>query len=446
MDNNALYNNDPIIALATPLARSALAIIRLSGVGTLSLLKPSFTGKLKESNKLVFGKIININTSKVLDEVTIVSFHNKAGYTGEESAEIFCHGNPYIIQTLLDYFLDIGFRLALPGEFSFRAVRNNKIDLTQAEAVHELIMANTALSAESALNRLSGRLGREFLVIYNYFIDRLGKIEAYLDYPGEELEPFVWEPLDGIRNQLNNYLKYEPVAHILKDGALVVLAGEPNVGKSSIFNWLLQEERAIVSQEAGTTRDYIEMTLDIKGYPLRLVDTAGLRESNEEVEKIGIQHSFNLLNKADLIVYVTTSNQLADINFIDKYSHKLLWVENKCDDGQNGYSLLNLTPIAISAQKQIGHNKLLNAILEKLDPEAIAHNKEITLLGSTRQREILKEVLLEIKNIEGVAQKENLDLIAFSLRRVCNHFSQLLGGDVQDEAMSSMFKQFCLGK
>ncbi|NIZ18413.1 tRNA uridine-5-carboxymethylaminomethyl(34) synthesis GTPase MnmE [Entomospira culicis] len=442
----ALYTNEPIVALATPWGRSALAVIRLSGEGTLALLASSFTGKLDQSHRMVFGKLVDRQSNQTLDEVMIAPFTHGAGYTGEEACEIYCHGNPHLIETILHYLVSCGFRLALPGEFSYRAVKHGKMDLTQAEAVHELIMAQTALAAQSALHRLSGGLGKEFGAIYQAIIDRLGAVEAYLDYPEEELEPFVWLPLDSLREQLFRYLKEEPIGQILQEGALVVLAGEPNVGKSSLFNWLVGSERAIVSPEAGTTRDYIEVTLDVHGYPIRLVDTAGLRESAQAIEQMGIQKSYELLAQADVILYLTTPAQPADDDFMLMYRDKLIWLENKRDalarDAQVGME----ERLAISVLKGLGLEEMLAKLVAHIDPDGVAKRREHALLGSLRQREIVQQALNTLVECEALAKEDALDLVAFTLRKASGYFAQLIGTDMQQDAMDAMFRQFCLGK
>ncbi|NIZ40417.1 tRNA uridine-5-carboxymethylaminomethyl(34) synthesis GTPase MnmE [Entomospira entomophila] len=442
MINDAIYDQSPMVALATPMARSALAVIRLSGSGVITILSQIFDRRLSISGKLVFGRLHN--KEEIVDEVMIVPFLGGSGYTGEEAAEIFCHGNPFLIQRVIDLCVSNGCRLALPGEFSYRAVKNGKIDMTQAEAVHELIMAQTDLASQSAMTRLSGQLGHEVREVYQVIIDQLGAIEAYLDYPEEELDEFIWRPLLPVINQLKTYLQHEPVSQILQDGARIVIAGEPNVGKSSLFNWFLGEERAIVSATAGTTRDYIESMLDIQGYPIRLIDTAGLRHTEEEIEQQGIQKSYDLLKQADVILYVFVDPRFIDQDLCSMHKEKLIFVQNKCDTCEN---YLGEDSIAhISVREKHGLSLLVERIIAQIDPENIARSKETALLGSVRQKELVRTVLQALQQAELLVSEHNLDLVAFSLRQAAGALSEFLGSDIQDDAMQAMFRQFCLGK
>lgn len=439
-----MYDQSPIVALATPMSRSALAIIRLSGCNVITILSKIFDRSLAISGKLVFGRLKINDTQEIVDEVMIVPFLGGSGYTGEEAAEIFCHGNPFIMQRIMDLCVSNGCRLALPGEFSYRAVKNGKIDMTQAEAVHELIMAQTDLASQAAMTRLSGQLGQEIRQIYQVIIDQLGSIEAYLDYPEEELDSFVWKPLTSIISQLQSYLQHEPVAQILQDGARIVIAGDPNVGKSSLFNWFLGEERAIVSAIAGTTRDYIESMLDIQGYPIRLIDTAGLRHTEEEIEQQGIQKSYDLLRKADVILYVFVDPRMIDQDICHEHKEKLIFIQNKCDDQNYVESADNI--IHISVRHKYGLSRLVEQILAHIDPDNIARSKEVALLGSVRQKELIRTVLHALSQAELLVSDDNLDLVAFSLRQAAGALSTFLGSDIQDDAMQAMFRQFCLGK
>jgi tRNA modification GTPase len=441
--NDNYQNEEPIVALATPSGRSALAIIRLSGKGTHALLQPSFSRELSQSAQMIFGRLVDLANQRLLDEVMIAPFMDGSGYTGEEAAEIFCHGNPFIIRSIIDYLRQIGFRLALPGEFTYRAVRSGKIDLTQAEAVHEVITASTSYASKAALGRLGGGLGRDFQSIYQAIVNRLGAVEAYLDYPEAELDEFVWQPLEALQERLRRYLNHEPVAQMLREGAQVVIAGEPNVGKSSLFNWLIGENRAIVSSVAGTTRDYLEVMIDLGGYPICLVDTAGLHASTDAIEQLGIAKSYEQCNAADLILYLTTADKPLALGELAPFADKILHIQNKCDDDHVGVAV---GAMGISVQNQLGLEALLERMIQRLDPSAIASRSEVQLLGSVRQKDIVQEALRLLGEAEALAQTESLDLVAFSLRTACGCFAQLLGSNVQEDAMDAMFRQFCLGK
>jgi tRNA modification GTPase len=435
----------PIVALATPYGRAALAIIRISGDRSVALIKPFFSheAKLTTSGQMVFGRLYDEHQI-LLDEVMIAPFFNGAGYTGEEAAEIYLHGNPIIAQNIIAFLCRHGFKAASPGAFTYRAFMLGKMDLAQAESVHEVITAQTAQASHAALQRLSGTLSRQLNDYYQQLIAHLAALEARLNYPEEESDFYEVPNFMQLLKELKALLDSFKVSRILMEGALVVVAGAPNVGKSSIFNRFSGQDRAIVSPQAGTTRDYIETTINLQGYPVRLVDTAGLRKSEDSIEQLGIAKSEQLMREADLILYVvdaSTHNFTEPMTWL--YPEKTLAVANKID----------LCPVksielfvACSTVCEEGLNALIEAVCLALDPEAVALRTQSSLLGSVRQYDHCfkahQAVLFAHKHSAHLA----LDELAYHLRLAAQELAILLGNEVEQDAMNAMFSTFCLGK
>ncbi len=440
------YNvGEPIAALATPYGRSALAIIRVSGTESVALLKPFFSqsDKLITSGQMVFGRLYD-EEKTLLDEVMIAPFFNGAGYTGEEAAELYLHGNPIIAQNILAFLCRHGFKVAAPGEFTYRAFMLGKIDLAQAESVHEVITAQTAQASNAALQRLSGTLSRQLNDYYQQIIAHLAALEARLNYPEEESDFYEVPSFTPLMEQLQTMLDSFKVSRILMEGALVVVAGEPNVGKSSLFNRFLGQDRAIVSPQAGTTRDYLETIVNLQGYPVRLVDTAGLRDSDDSIEQQGIAKSEQLMHEADLILYVVDAHTH---NFaqplVMTYPEKTLAVANKIDlCPQKNIELF----VPCSATTTEGLNELIGAVCLALDPTAVAQRTQSSLLGSVRQYDHCFKAHQAVKFVEERASYLALDELAHHLRLAAEELATLLGRQVEPDAMNAMFSTFCLGK
>lgn len=436
---------EPIAALATPYGRAALAIIRVSGANAVTLLTPFFSQptKLITSGQMVFGRLHN-EQQTLLDEVMVAPFFNGAGYTGEEAAEIYLHGNPLIAQNILAFLCRIGFRAAAPGEFTYRAHMLGKMDLAQAESVHEVITAQTAQASQAALHRLSGALSRQLNSYYQQLIDHLAAVEARLNYPEEETDFYEVPSFTPLLTGLQGLLDSFKVSRILMEGALVVVAGAPNVGKSSLFNRLLGEDRALVSPLAGTTRDYIETLVNLQGYPVRLVDTAGLRTSADSIEQMGIAKSEQLMEQADLILYVVDANAYDFTQPLTTlYPSKTLAVANKMDL----CPAKTVAPfVPCSAVGDEGLVALITAVCTALDPEAVAARTQSSLLGSVRQYDHCFKAHQAVQFVQSRASQLALDELAHHLRHGAGELAALLGRQVEPDAMNAMFSAFCLGK
>jgi tRNA modification GTPase len=443
-DTSASYAVDtPIIALATPYGRSAIAAIRLSGTGSIRLFAKFFSGgeRLTAAAKMVYGHITDENHN-VLDEVMAVPFFAPRSYTGEEAVEIYGHGNMLLTESIIRLFLRNGFRHALPGEFTYRAFLHGKLDLTQAEAVHELIESAGEQAARAALTRLEGRLSLKINTLYQNSLTILAHLNAHLDYPDEETEALPLFNVDNDLAVLQQLVSSYNTSRLMQEGAVVVIAGIPNVGKSSLFNLLLNYDRAIVSPVAGATRDYIEAGFTLEGIPIRLTDTAGLRVTNDTLEQIGVDKSRKLLEEADIIIYLTDAANPVITEELANYHDKSIFVANKCDKSPppEGY-------IAISVLKEEGINQLTTALLQKLNLADPQSRKEAALLGSARQQELCLEALKALENFKMLLNADgDISELAYYMKNMSRALAAVLGKNADKEAMDTMFSTFCLGK
>jgi tRNA modification GTPase len=460
--NEIYYGGDsPIAACATALAETALSLIRASGNGSIELLADCFSRpdalRGAEANTVVYGWIVD--GGKPVDEVLLSVYRAPKSFTGEDGVDISCHGGFAAGRAILQTLQKHGFRQALNGEFSFRSFMNGKIDLTRAEAVMEIVSAKSDAGRGRAVTRLSGVLEREIRRINALLLDSLTEIELLLDYSeldgvsaGDEAMPGrerVEEALTRLRGLEQSYRAEK----LYRNGALVVIAGKPNAGKSSLFNLLLREERAIISEIPGTTRDWIEGWISVEGIPIRLADTAGLRESADLVEKLGIERSFNMLEEADLIILTLdgSTDEKALFNEVEDFSARwskkpVLTVWNKSD--------IRLPPenracfCALSAKTGAGLNILYKKIVEAL-VKTIGKAPDVSSagLGSSRQKALIDAAITCIENAlsrhdEGLPA----DLIAPALREAVDNLGEITGDVSNADILEAMFSRFCVGK
>ena len=495
--------SDPIAALATPLGESAIAIIRTSGtnddgISAIQLLAQIFSKpeKLKKAsgNSIVHGWILD-NTSKGLqgshikfkkiDEVLISIYRAPNSYTGEDSAEICCHGSIAVIKDLLEVLKKAGFREALPGEFTFRAFMNGKMDLTKAESIMELIASKTGKGREQAVRRLNGDLAKEIMAVKILLVELLTNVQIFLDYsedeflyPNDETEgklPGSKQAEDAVR-RLQTLSGLWQLERLYSEGALAVLAGMPNAGKSSLFNYLLREERSIVTNIPGTTRDWIEASISIEGLPLRLADTAGIKETGEQddstgdlAEKIGIEKSLALIDKADLLLYVidgTVGITETDRRFLlnnENISPKkpIIIIYNKSDiidktaapekPEIQGLEVPGRS-LRVSAKTGEGIPPLLQNVGEILIQEAASFIKDGMYdkaigPGSIRQKELIDSALENMKEVLSLSgMGEPLDIIAPLIKTAINALGEITGEVSNAEILETMFSNFCVGK
>ena len=459
MQKKSLYPQDynpeeSIAALATPWGESALAVIRLSGRDSLKLLAGIFSRGREivkaPGNTLHYGRITAPDTEELIDEVMIAVYRAPKSYTGEESAEIFCHGNPAVIKRLIGVLTDSGCRYALPGEFTLRAFMNGKLDLTRAEAVNELIRARTDRARALALNRLSGAIEGKIREIRDGLAGMLAGVEVRLDYPEEELEgeKDLMPEAEGWALEIEKLLSTYSIGKIVQEGLVVAIAGRTNAGKSTLFNRLLKEERAIVSEFHGTTRDYLEGYISIEGIPLKLIDTAGLREAGDPLEAEGIRRADKIIRNSDLLLYLVDGSEglaAGDRELISTYHDKkrLIRVWSKSDISAAG------TPegfVALSALNGRGIAELSREMVSRAAGN-LSGSTEARVIDSLRQKELLERTFSSLQDFEkGFSREVFLDLIAVDLKEALDALGEITGEVTSVDILNRMFKDFCVGK
>ena len=428
---------EPIYALATPFSPSALAVIRTSGTDAISLVQKVFKGRLidRPNGTAVHGWIVDKNREKV-DEVVALVFNHGHGYTGEEAVEIMCHGSLPVIKKVSTTLEEAGFRLALKGEFTYRAFLGGRMDLTEAEAVEELVSAKGERGRKDALSRLSGSIKNEADKAKDEIINILASLEVQLDY-GEDDIPEEWifpiERVDAIINRLEKIRGTYASSRLYSQGAKVVLAGSTNAGKSSLFNALLKENRAIVSSVAGTTRDYIETECEMNGIPVRLFDTAGLRSSGDEIEKEGILRSKELMDEADLVVYVLAPGEVEPKEKMEN----AIYIHSKSDIAPG-------EGITFSSITGEGLDKVVDAITTFLSRDKRSVS-DVPVIESERQERKLGETIDALKDAEK-ARDCSVDIIALYFQSALSALSELTGETTSDDILEVLFSSFCLGK
>ena len=461
MENIKYAPEEPICAIATALAPSALGIIRCSGKNSISLVSKIFSRPKAllsaAGNTLVYGWIL-FNNSKI-DEVMLSVYRAPKSFTGEEMIEISCHGGVGVVSEIFQILLKSGFRQAERGEFTFRSFINGKADLTKAEAIREIIESKTQESRSHAAGRLSGNLFQEINSIKQLIIDTLAAIEVEIEYPEDEetiADNFNSSKLKEAEirlSKLNDSWKSEK---LYQDGVRLVLCGKTNAGKSSLFNAILKEERAIVSDIEGTTRDWIESFASIEGLPARLFDTAGIRETQDLIEAHGVQLTKNLSEDADLILYTVDSKQGLtndDETFLKQIEKPFILVWNKSDLNQN-ISLSKeqkdafpffKSEVKISAKTQEGFSELYKKIRDSF-AQNLSTDRNQAGLGSSRQKKSVEEALEAIQHAIKTSGDYALDAVVQDLEDSLDALSEITGEICADDILSSIFSNFCVGK
>ena len=455
--------NDTICALATA-PGGALGIIRISGPQTLEILSHIFTKNLSDSkaNTIHYGHIVEFDATSqhpsTIDEVLVSIFRAPHSYTGEESAEISCHGSRYILNKVLALLIGNGCRQANPGEFTQRAFLNGKMDLSQAEAVADLIASGNKATHQIAMNQLRGHFSSELARLREQLLKLTSLIELELDFSDhEDLEFADRNELLDIANKINN--RITSLAHsfetgqALKSGIPVAIIGKTNVGKSTLLNRLLHDDRAIVSSIHGTTRDTIEDTIDINGVTFRFIDTAGIRQTTDEIEQIGIQRTYSAIEKARIVLWIIDSNPLSeDIQEILEHTNdkSLIIIRNKIDIQTTTNTITTLTDkpiIDISAKNGTNIDKLEKAIFEAANiPEL---SEQDVIVTSARQYHSLINAQDNLSRVlSGMESNLPGDIIAEDLRLVLDDLADITGQGriVTNEVLTNIFTNFCVGK
>ena len=458
--SNSYTPEEPIAAIATALAPSALAIIRVSGKNCIELLSKVFSRpkalNQAEGNSIVYGWIVdsvNPEEKQKIDEVLVSVFRAPKSYTGEEMAEISCHGGVSPVTAIFNLLLKSGFRTALPGEFTFRAFVNGKTDLTKSEAVKEIIDSKTDTSRSLAAGRLSGNLYNEIQSIKEKIISTIASIEVELEYPEDEenfSDSFDSTLLEQAKDSLTELSKSWQSQKLYQDGARIILCGKTNAGKSSLFNALLKEERAIVSDIEGTTRDWIESWVSFDGIPARLFDTAGLRITDDVIEQRGVEMTKDLTQDADIILYLvdsTKSEAQEDIDFINSFNGKIpvIKVLNKIDALQNN-SDLDENSVKISAKTGFGISDLIKEVKNTLVKSTKSERTQAGL-GSERQKQAVDEALDSVNHALEVSCADfTMDAVVQDLEDALSFLSEITGETTPDDILGNIFANFCVGK
>jgi len=449
--------NDTIIALATPQGSGAIAVIRLSGTQAIEVVDKIFFSKKKLENltsqSVVFGTIKK--EDEIVDEVLISVFRNPKSYTGEDTVEISCHGSPYIIKTILELLVQNNVRMAQPGEFTQRAFMNGKLDLAQAEAVADLIASESKASHSIALHQMRGGVSNELATLRESLINFTALIELELDFGEEDVEFANREELSSLVQNLEvkiqNLIESFNYGNAIKNGVPVAIVGYPNAGKSSLLNLLLNEERAIVSDIAGTTRDTIEEVMTIEDIQYRFIDTAGLRQSDDTIENIGIERTKLAIKKADIIIHIYDirdeehgQNAISPfLNEIAREGKKLIQVANKIDLKEELYTIDTI--IFLSTKTKQGLDDLKRKMAHILE---VSKFENSVIISNLRHLESLKLAMISLQEVkQSMIQNLSGDLLSFHLRNTLRHIGDITGNiDIDKDILGTIFGKFCIGK
>ncbi|MCM8815343.1 MAG: tRNA uridine-5-carboxymethylaminomethyl(34) synthesis GTPase MnmE [Candidatus Omnitrophica bacterium] len=455
---------DTICALSTPYGVSGIGIIRISGPDTLSVInkifKPGRKRKLEKiwkTHTVRYGYIVE-EKGKVIDEVLVTIMKSPLSYTREDMAEIGCHGGLAAIKAVLSLCIRNGVRLAQPGEFTKRAFLNGRIDLTQAESIVEIINSKTEKSLEVSVKQLTGSLSRKIAVLRNQLINIMALVNYEIDF-SEDFENIsvsnIAEKIDTVINEIKGILGEGQSGRVLTEGVKIAIVGKPNVGKSSLLNLLVEEDRAIVSDIPGTTRDFVEGTICINGIPFTIVDTAGIRNHAVGIEKIGVERAVKWMEKAEMIIVVLDSS--SELDFLDcqilsrAKSKPHIIVLNKWDlnDKNEKYFdeiFMGETIVKMSCLTGEGLKQLHAAIIEKLNNGVCEINNPEFFL-SIRQQSCLEKTLNILEEIQTLVKKKtSCDITAEMIRFSIVHLDEISGRNISEETLEEIFSRFCVGK
>ena len=430
---------EPIVALATPWGVGALHVIRISGDNSRNIVEAFLDKPLSRPRH---ASLRFFHSKKVEDQVIAIWYPEPHSYTGEEMVEIMCHGNPAIAELIIESLLDAGMKPAQPGEFTFRAFLNGKMDLTQAEAVNDLIMARSTELLKAGENTLKGKLSTEIADLRDKVLNVLAFLQAAMDFPEDVEESSIAAQLEEILVETKELVKNARTAEVLRKGINLVIAGRPNVGKSSLMNALVGMERSIVSQIPGTTRDYVEQYTVLGKIPVNVVDTAGLRHTDDPIEQEGVKLALSRIAEADLVIFLYdaslgwTEEDQQMLNLVQE--EKTIVVGNKIDKGKAP----NQHPKAyfISAKEKTGLEKLIEAIHQVMNV-----TEPPKLLVSQRQMGLLEKTLNDIRDaLEHLSVYA--EVAADDLFSALRNLTALTSGDVEEDLLYTVFSNFCIGK
>jgi len=464
---------DTIAAISTPIGESGIGIVRISGPKTLEIAQEVFRDKNLNKTKIKdffshtvhYGFVVDPEKGEKVDEVILTLMKKPQTYTREDIAEFNCHGGILSLRKVLETVINCGARIAEPGEFTKRAFLNGRIDLSQAEAVIDLIQAKTERSLSSSLAQLEGNLKDKIINLRDKVMRIAAEIEAPMDFPDQDIEELdsteIQKRIINILEEVFSLLETLDYGKILKEGINTVIVGKANVGKSSLFNALLRENRAIVTHLPGTTRDTIEELINLKGIAFKIIDTAGFKTPENVIEKISLERMRKFLDKADLILTMFDANTLLseedtkviqEINRAKERNKKIITIENKIDleekiERQKLFELLNIKEdIRISLKDRTGIEKLEEE-LTRAAFNGIVIPQNGVIINNVRQAKALKRAKLGLKHIlEGTKRKIPHDLLTVDLKEVLDSLGEITGDSISDEITNNIFSRFCIGK
>ncbi|MCR8556231.1 tRNA uridine-5-carboxymethylaminomethyl(34) synthesis GTPase MnmE [Mucilaginibacter sp. BJC16-A38] len=456
-----MTNDQTIVALATPNGTGAIGIIRLSGPEAITIANGVFKGKdltKQASHTIHFGGIADGDI--VLDEVLVSLFVAPRSYTRENVVEISCHGSAYIIESIIKLLIKKGARSAKAGEFTLRAFLNGQLDLSQAEAVADLIASNSKASQQVALNQLRGGFSNQLQVLRDQLVQFASLIELELDFAEEDVEFANRDQLKKLINEINkvigNLIRSFELGNAIKQGVNTVIAGRPNAGKSTLLNALLNEERAIVSHIPGTTRDTIEEVLNINGINFRLIDTAGIREATDAIEQIGVQRTMEKISQSALLIYLFDAEQITgeelqqDIESLQKPGINMLVVANKSDLPEQASKLSNLRTsgfsdfLSISAKEKLHIDELKNKIYSSAIKDQLTGDE--TLVTNIRHLEALQKTEEALIRVLSGMDEVTSDFLAMDIKQALHYLGEITGAVTTDDLLENIFSKFCIGK
>ncbi|GBD99204.1 tRNA modification GTPase MnmE [bacterium BMS3Abin07] len=457
-----MYEEDTIAAISTPLGEGGIGIVRLSGADAVRIadkLFVSFRGKKLSdagTHTILYGAVKDPISGEAVDEVLVSVMHSPHTYTREDVVEINCHGGVLPLRNVLGLVVRAGARLAMPGEFTQRAFLNGRIDLVQAEAVIDVIRSKTDESRRIALEQLSGGLSDEITGISDKLTEVCAHIEAYLDFPEDGIAPdtedVILAAADGLHNRLDKLVDTYEDGRFFREGLSVAIVGRPNVGKSSLLNALLERERAIVTDTPGTTRDVIEEYLNINGLPVRIIDTAGIRESHLAPEREGVRRSLRAIDDADLVIAVFDGS--SELNYEDREvisrieGKKAIIAVNKTDlpaalkDG----SMFKFSVVRISAKQKVGIGELRDTIVEQALKGGTEHREGVIITNMRHKVSIESARDAVARGIKSLKTNHPLEIIAIEFRDALRRLGEVVGVVTTDDILNKIFSDFCIGK
>jgi tRNA modification GTPase len=456
-----MYQKDTIAAISTPLGEGGVGIVRISGAAAEGIARKIFSRKPSggfQSHRFYYGELLDPGTEDIVDEIMLVLMQAPRSYTCEDVLELHCHGGYLIVQRVLQLVLRVGARLAEPGEFTKRAFLNGRIDLLQAEAVIELIRGKTEAALALAQHQREGFLSKRIAAVKEGIITSLAFIEAYLDFPEEDIAlPAMREIESAVRTSLElveELLEGFQQGRVLREGVSVLIVGKPNVGKSSLLNTLLKEKRAIVTSIPGTTRDIIEEVVNIKGLPVNLLDTAGIRDTGDEIEQEGMKLTMEQIPLADLILFVVDSSKPfedEDSLIVEAISgREFLVVSNKADLPQAiqlPAQFKSERIVRISARDGSGVEALREAIFSRFIRGASLDGRDFTAISQVRHRDALDKAQRNLHSfLESFVVGMPLEIVSLDLRDALSALGEVTGETTTDDILDQIFTRFCIGK